>query len=264
MAVLSETSVNIAPAPSVVDLTTQAVPQQSFEEMQRELALRRLLDGPYESSPSMGNYEYARDSGLLDKFVYDPASGDDAILHILAGNVKTGADGAEIVEGFHHEPSAAYGQDLYQRTYVDRSDHHTLNKKKRTELADNGPFETYKAHTVVAGRKKLTTQNNPESGQPEVVAAKSGMFPKEYDGLAVLQAIRLAADSRDRDHDERQENGNVLNVSYAPMIDGESLMKIRLVFNSDTSKIVSAYPIVKVGGIMKLSAAAIDSSLGLA
>ncbi|MDB5175808.1 MAG: hypothetical protein JWM81_666 [Candidatus Saccharibacteria bacterium] len=227
---------------------------------EREAQLKRLLDGPYGPEHNYANYEYALDSGLLDVFDYDAETGRDGIQHVLGGEVMKGEDGARIPEGFHHEPSAAFGITEPSSTYVDREHISSLNSKGRADLRET-PFEPYKAKTVVAGLTKMTVQINLDSGETETVRAKNGMFPKEYDGLAVLQAVRLARDRRDVTKDVVNPSGNLVAESTVPMIDGTSLMRIRLVMDAQTQKVRSAFPIVKVGGIMKLSGEAIDATL---
>jgi hypothetical protein len=84
------------------------------------------------------------------------------------------------------------------------------------------------------------------------------MFPKEYDALTVMQAVRIARQGRDRRNDRLAENGNIISGGYAPMIDGKSVMQVRLVMDPESEKIVAAWPLVKFRGIMKLSELALQ------
>jgi hypothetical protein len=227
---------------------------------EREEQLKRLLDGPYGPEYNYANYQYALDSGLLDVFEYDGKTGRDGIQHVLGGEVMKGNDGSRIPEGFHHEPSAPFGVTQPGSTYVDREQMNSLNSKSRASFKEV-PFEPYKAQTIVDGLTKMTMQIDVESGQTEAVRSKNSMFPKEYDGLAVLQAVRMARDRRDVSKDVINPGGTLTAESAVPMIDGTSLMRIRLVMDAKTQKVRSAFPIVKVGGIMKLSGDAIDVAL---
>lgn len=250
------------PLPSLDRLIPQPRTAENITP-RREAALRRLLDSPYGDDISMGNYEYARDSGLIDLFAYDPDRHLDGLQHTLSGVVVPGVDGSHTSEGFHHEPSGFYGEVDPDSTRVDLEHLELLNSKSKAEFK-RAPFEPYKAKTFINGEKKITPQINEETGATEMVEAKNGMFPEEYDALAVMQAIRIALETRDKSKDVRVGNTKVVGEGYAPMIDGESLMKIRLVLDSKDLKVRSAFPIVKVGGIMKLSEAAIKKHLYMA
>src|SRR5205085_2908411 len=101
-------------------------------------------------------------------------------------------------------------------------------------------------------------QVNPETGQSKVEEAKSAMFPKEYDPLVVMQAIRIALQTRNRSADREVSNGFLVGEGYAPLIDERSTMKIRLVLDPKTEKVIAAYPTGRYKGIMKLSEIAIQ------
>src|ERR1700742_3410986 len=68
-----------------------------IELTQRDLMLKELL--PYD-------FDYAKKSGLIDMFYYNPETGEDGLTHTLGGNLIVGTEGAKLVEGFHHAPSA--------------------------------------------------------------------------------------------------------------------------------------------------------------
>jgi hypothetical protein len=229
---------------------------------EREAQLRRLLDDPYGPEYGYGNYEYALESGLVDLFYYDQESGEDGLVHVLSGVVRHGPNGAMAPEGFHHEPSAPYGSTEPDKTKVDRTHLEGLRSDKR-RFYQEYPFEPYMAHVDIGGARKVSAQVDDKTGQTIIVETKNNMFPKEYDALAVLQAIRLAWENQDEASKKVQPNGKVVVIGYAPMIDGESLMKIRLVLDPVTHKIKSAYPTVKLSGVMRLSEQAVDEALGL-
>jgi hypothetical protein len=215
---------------------------------ERESTLRRLLDGPYETQ-NYGNYEYARDSGLIDMFYYDPATGQDGLVHVLSGNIVRD-DEATTAEGYHHEPSGAFAPLTQPASYVDRSHIETLNAKGRAEFTRR-PFEPYKAKALVAGIMKTSVQVNDKTGAKELVVAKSGMFPQEYDALGVMQAVRIALSNRTVTQGSKSP-GIIVAEGTAPMIDGETPMNIRLVLDEKTDKVLSAWPLIKKAGAMKL------------
>lgn len=218
------------------------------------------------------DYDYAHESGLIDMFYYNPETGEDALLHTLAGEVLHGKNGEKIAHGFHHEPSGANvwaAQDILlddamPRTRVDRTHLEKLSASKRKEYKEV-PYEPYKAKVFVDNLKKLGGGKSSGNDTPKVVEAKNGMYPKEYDALTVLQTIRQAYLNRKEavastDHEGRRV---MVSESYAPMLDGESLLKIRLVLDLESEKIRTAIPLVNKPGIMRLSRAAIKEHLGL-
>lgn len=227
---------------------------------QREEALKSLLDpAPVGVEVShFPNFEYAKDSGLLDLFYFNPFTGEDGLRHILEGNTVVGANGAREVAGFHHEPSARR-----EDTYVD---HEYLNGRNSKAMRDyrQNPFEPYNAHVVIEGYAKSTFQQNQNGGY-EQVSVKSSMFPKEYDPLAIMQAARLALETRDRRQDEPKDKRMVMTEGFAPMLDGESYMKLRFFLDKDTGQIITVFPIARGKGkpAMQLTHETTKHHLGL-
>lgn len=250
---------SIQQPPAVI--STETLSQPSIT-VRREDVLQSLLDGSYGDGIDRGNYEYAMTSGLIDLFAYDPISGKDGLLHTLAGEVLVGENGAQITEGFHHEPSADYGVSPPGMTRVDREHLQFLNAKDRSEFKSQ-PFNPYKAKSFIQGVRKLATRIDPETGEKDAFEAKTQMFPKEYDALAVMQTVKIAYDNRDESADSITANGKIVNTGFAPMLDGETLMKVQLILDPVTKKILTAYPIVKVSGFMRLADASIQACLGL-
>lgn len=262
----ARTSVQEVEPLMVSDLRHPAV--EGLKRVLREEALQELLDpaalpvtGPPDPNyhpTSFPNYEYARDSGLLDQFYYDPATGDDGIMHTLVGDTRLDLEtGAKEVAGFHHEPSASD-----RSTYVDRSGISQKPDKHKVQYNEL-PFEPYRAEVVVKGYAKQVFQKNKE-GKIEAVKAGSSMFPREYDVLAVLQAARIARDTRDRSLDTPGRNGTVIATGEVPMLDGAASMKLRLILSKDNERVMTAFPLVpRRPGSMNLTQEEITRHLGL-
>lgn len=221
----------------------------------REEVLRDLL--PYD-------YDYAKDAGLVDMFYYDAKTGEDGLLHTLAGNTRTG-EGGFISEGYHHEES---GETAWPKvvdehgvarptTRVDRSHLEDANSQERRKYREY-PFEPYQGQVVINGLKKMSVHIDPETGARSIVPAKNTMFPQEYDALAVMQTARAAYENRDTATEQLTQDSNgdpvIVSVGYAPMMDGKSQMPVKLVMDAESLKIKSAIPVTKrKPGVMKLT-----------
>jgi hypothetical protein len=242
-------SVAIAPPPM------EALPTH-VDAPDRENVLHELL--PYD-------YDYAKESGLIDMFDYDPATGDDGLLHTLAGNTETGPNGAVLPHGFHHEESGrvVWGMVRDQAgnerpvTRVERGHLETANNATRRRYAER-LAEPYMGHVAIGDRKKMAVRRNPDTGEVSFEATPSAMYPKEYDALAVMQAVRQAYENRDRafDRETVDHRGDriLINEGQAVLIDDKSTMTIRLVINPKNMKIKSAFPSgLKRSGIMNLT-----------
>lgn len=212
----------------------------------RDAALQNLLGT---------DYEFAHTSGLINMFYYDPTTGSDGLMHVLGGEYIVGKDGARIPMGFHHEPSGEIAWDYNpakglenpetHRTYVDRSHLEGANKAVRREFVE-APFAPYHAHVRIDGLKKQTVGRGAHEGENTLVEVNNGMFPKEYDALAVMQTIRNALNNRDTTDDKIDlEDGLIITKGIAPMLDGVTPMNLRLVLDAESGKVKSAYPLVK-------------------
>jgi hypothetical protein len=222
----------------------------------REAALRRLL--PYD-------YDYAKDNGLIDMFYYDPDTGEDGLMHTLAGQTVVNKDGAHVSQGFHHEPSAEYiwpelvdneGQTRVS-TRVERDHLNTMSADKRRQFKQY-PYEPYKAQVVINGLRKMTIMTDPKTGKRTLTWARTTMYPHEYDALVVMQAVRMAYEGRNTENDELTEDENgqaaLVNVGQAVLIDGKTPMNIRLIMDPATHKIKTAIPTMpNKPGVMKLT-----------
>ncbi|HEY1835370.1 MAG TPA: hypothetical protein VGG13_00950 [Candidatus Saccharimonadales bacterium] len=216
---------------------------------ERERSLRLLLDGPY-APMRYGNYEHAINSGLVDTFYYD--TGYDGVEHILSGNIMHGDDNEQVVGGFHHEPSGAFVPADTAPSSVDRTHLDGANKSTRRTFREY-PFEPYRARATVRGHRKFSGNQYPNTGETTRVEANNSMFPKEYDSLMVLQAVRIAYETRDHSKDQVRDDGlAILAEGAVPMADNQTPMKIRLVIEIKTGKVAAAYPETIKGGSMRL------------
>lgn len=227
---------------------------------EREAKLRDLL---------VTDYEHAKETGLIDAFYYDPVTGEDAIMHILAGDSRQDDNGNSVYEGFHHEPTGEmiWGQDPETgepQTRVDREAVSSSPSQKRRKYREF-PFEPYLGKVDINGVPKLRVGEPKKEGGLDRI--DNSMFPKEYDALAVMKSIKQALDSRDKSKDEtsdKNERPTLINKhAFAPMLDGESSYQVLLVIDEETGKVVTAMPTPKSVGIMRLSREAIRRHLGL-
>ncbi len=213
--------------------------------LNREAALRRLLGT---------DYEFAHQQGLTDIFTLDPEKGQDGLMHVLTGHKAFDAAGMTTVEGFHHEPSSLH---VHTRALTDHLE--GANNAYRRQYRQF-PFEPYNAQVAIEGYEKRRAEQTDSGAESKRVA--NSMFPKEYDTLAVLQAIKQAYGNREPDG-LVAENGNIVTTGTAKMLDGTTDMKIRLILDSESGKIITAMPISKTGSVLKLSQTAIRQHLGL-
>lgn len=231
-------------------------PEVAASNGSREAVLRQLL--PYD-------YEYARDSGLIDMFYYNPETGEDGLLHTLAGNMITGPDGSLIPHGFHHEPSGrtVWGEVMDPEggsqpiTRVDHVDLATANSEKRRIYAQY-LAEPFRGQVTIAGRPKYAAHRVGDGDEVVLERSKNSMYPNEYDALAVMQAVRIAHQGRETADDKPGVNDKgepvLVNDSSAPLIDGKSRMGIRLILDPETGLVKTAIPLVpRKPGIMKLT-----------
>lgn len=195
----------------------------------RELKLRRLLDEPYEPC-NYGNFEYALSSGLIDEFYYDPETGADGLAHILTGELVSEEDGSISAGGFHHEPSGKYVSGNLPPSNVDRKHLEGANSAHKKEFREHA-FEPYRAKVAIAGLSKTTGRRNQATGREELDEINNGMFPKEYDALAVMQAVRIAKKTRDKTQDRPGKDGRIVAYGSAPMVDNATSMTMRLILD---------------------------------
>lgn len=229
--------------------------------LSREEKLRLLL--PYD-------YEYAVESGLIDIFYYDEQSGSDGLLHTLVGERRSGPLGI-MGQGFHHEESGAQlsprtimgSGEVTASTRVDESHLEGANAKRRKQFAQY-PGDYYSARVSIHNLPKENLVEDPDTGKIVAKPINNGMYPKEYDAMAVLQTIRIAYESRDTSQDVLKSSaqlGNVLvNQADVVLLDGKSTITIRLVMDAESKKIQTAIPIVN-GPVMKLTREALMDSI---
>ena len=213
----------------------------------RDVVLHDLLDT---------DYEFARDSGLLDKFYLDPKTKQDALLHILTGDIETSDTGGIIPGGFHHEPSARDGL-----TYVER-DH--IEHRSKADARDfiEVPYNPYAAQIIIEGFRKTRHTKDGITGELTPHPVNNGMFPREYDALTVMQTISQALETRDTTKD-KQSGKYIITEGRATLLDGETTMKLRLCLDEETGKVISAFPASLTKSKMRLSAEEKQKHLGL-
>lgn len=201
------------------------------------------------------DYEHAVDLKLIEQFDYHPENSQDALKHVLAGDVFDGGNGRVLASGFHHEPSAQDG------TYVDRAHLKAegVTSKSRQKYAEK-PFEPYRAKTTILGSEKNRLVASPD-GILQVAPEQSSMFPKEYDALAVIKTIVGARDARDKTKDVLQPNGTIAAEGYWTMVDDHTMMRLNIILDPQNERIITAMP--RVRSYMNLTPGMIDASLGL-
>jgi hypothetical protein len=221
------------------------LPEQTPSTPERDGHLQELLGV---------DYDYAQESGLVDMFDYRPEEGIDGLMHTLAGDVETG--------GFHHEPSGEVlgtvtlpgGQEVPARE-VDRTHLEGANSAHSRWYAER-PAEPYLAKIALDGRPKMQITKAPD-GTEHLMHTRNAMYPKEYDALGVMQAVKQAVNSVDesKSRESVDSYGEPVIVAQgeATLIDGTSKMPVRLILNGETKRVKAAFPMVSgKKGIMNL------------
>ncbi len=241
--------------PELQSVVPQISPEQLAENTaNREANVKELLGM---------DYDYARESGLVDMFYYDPVTGEDGLTHTLGGNLRTKANGMVEPLGFHHEPSGemmwphttdSVTGEAQPSTRVQRGHLESLNNKERARFKEH-PLEPYRAQVAIGGLTKYAPYR--ENGETVYAPARSSMFPKEYDVLPVLQSIRTAMNDPERTVEPSvNDEGTPVTVvqGNAKLIDGKTDMPVRMVLDAETGKIRTAIPMIKNRpGYMKLT-----------
>ncbi|HSW99344.1 MAG TPA: hypothetical protein VLF71_05940 [Candidatus Saccharimonadales bacterium] len=206
------------------------------------------------------DYDYARSSGLIDLFDYHPETGEDGLIHILAGDLDTGDGAVAIPGGYHHEESGRLwgtvtGENGEERpaTRVDRGHMESGNSAHRKKFREH-PAEPYIARVAIGDRPKMAL--SPDGG---VVPTNNAMYPKEYDPLAVMQAVRMAYEGADiaNGRPSVDDHGRPVIIAdgQATLIDGASEMTVRLIINAENKRVETAFPLTNGKAIMGLSEA---------
>ena len=230
----------------------------------RDIALYELLGT---------DYEFAHNSGLINLFYYNPDTGEDGLMHTLGGEYYVSQDGTRIPSGFHHEPSAnvswvydSNGERIEKpTTHVDREhlkpESEESNAKHRKRFLEL-PYNPYSARVIIDGLRKMTHFYDPKTGERTLTITDNGMFPKEYDALAVMQAVKQAVEGRDKTKDVIDlERGTIVATGESVLLDGKTKMHIRMILDAKSGKVKSAFPKVRPNA-MKLSRQEIKASLG--
>lgn len=206
--------------------------------------------------------EYAADpanSKLLGRFYYDEATGRDALVHILGGEIKVSKDGAMVPKGFHHRAS---GEALWGHERKADGEVVPLTRVDQVVNAEGAPaerqrMEPYVAHVAVNGQVKTMLRKTSKPRRTVIETGKSSMFPDEYDALTVMKAISIAYDNTDATKDKLQQVPGfaplIMKEGTVPMIDGKTPMTIRMFIDQASQKIVAAMPLLKGQQSMNLS-----------
>lgn len=204
--------------------------------------------------------DYLKDSGSFDIFDNDKDSGISALKHILIGDEAGGFHSTASVQllGLNH-PSRL------EKTMVDKSHLAGKNAKKRRDYREF-PFEPYSAHVIIGGMRKLMAQRPDSSGNSKEVV--NGMYPNEYDPVAIVRTINVAYKNIDTSCDKTilLSDGSeaILNDSGTSLLlDGETTVNIVMILSKTTRKVISAYPKNKHTPFMDLDKQQIDRHLGL-
>jgi len=233
----------------ITDLNLHTIREymEHLSDTERDKQLRRYL-GP--------DYKIAKESGLIDMFYYNPEEGRDGLMHTLVGEFIHGPNGSvEEVAGAHHRASFRD-----PNTYVDFS--HITNAKQRNRYAEL-QWQPWKSRSVIKSYPKQVIRMG-EDNKPTVELKDSGMFPDEYDPLAVMQAISIArGPGRDKSQDKILDDGTILAIGQAPLLDGERSMSIRMFLMPGTEQVISAFPNDRGVGRVVLSREAIKQYLGV-
>lgn len=207
------------------------------------------------------DYDHTINSGLIDMFHYDSESNTDGLIHTLIGD-ETGGFHSEAAQTLlRNNPETAY---LVSGTEVDRDHLLQKNSKERRPFFEI-PYEPSTAKISIDGLAKTAVRKKGEGSV--IIDAANSMYPKEYDVVTTLHAIRQAMESRDPNSDDfiASPHGDVIvnNTGEATMLDGVTKMPIRLVLDPNSKKIITAIPQPKSAGRMKLQPEAIQEHLGL-
>jgi hypothetical protein len=229
--------------PRIIDLTNADVPttpsssdvtldlgkyEQSLAE--RDEVARNLLGT---------DYQYAKDQGLIDMFYVDPITGSDGFKHVFLGDVYHTENGEKIVSGFHHAESST-DPSTYLRHELAATEAKNPNKYIKR------PFEPYQGYgPVIHGVEKISTELEIITNALKVIKGTSNMFPSEYDCLAVLIAIKHATDDPEAKITEARNPNFFRQEGGALMVDNKTKMRIQIVRQKDTGKIVSAFPVAR-------------------
>ncbi len=201
--------------------------------------------------------EFLTQNGDLDLFYIDEDRNFDGLMHTLIGDKRGGfhSESAAQILGLNHPTNA-------KKTMVERTHLRKKSTKEKRGFKER-QFEPFAARVVIDGVKKLKTmQPNSDNNKNEV---RNSMYPSEYDPTSIVRAVSTAYRNRDKDKDELKPtaDGDVVvnNTGWVLMLDGVTPMKIRLVLNPDTEKIVTASPIVERSGYMNLDYEDVDQHL---
>ncbi|HEY8999507.1 MAG TPA: hypothetical protein VIM53_04300 [Candidatus Saccharimonadales bacterium] len=210
----------------------------------REAALRQLMPLDYDDAVA---------NGIVDAYYFDPATGQDGLIHMLAGNSKTNRNGVIINGGFHHGPSGelAWPHVMDGKGAPIPSTRTTYEHRRRS-------FEPYDADVVIGGILKTVQRVNPSTGRrdSQPVTVQSSMFPKEYDSFMVAKGVAEAARSRNKANDVVSPDLSygrevVETLGKMRLVDGSRRMEVKLILDRRSGKILTAYPLINTSPYFK-------------
>ncbi len=174
------------------------------------------------------DYERAVRTNLLDCF----AVSDGAIQHILCGEIKEiDANGAAVVGGFHHLPSAQHAEGTGE-----------IWPDETNDPASGDDTRPYATLVMIQGHLKKSLRRAPQSRHTIQVPTLNSMFPRALSPLEVLEMIRQAYFSRNRASEVIEGPNRVVSLGVAPETERSSAMAIKIVWDLLSEKIISAVP----------------------
>ncbi len=227
-------------APEVATAQVDAVQAEAERMTQagaaRETTLRELMPLDYDDAVA---------NGVIDAFYFNPATGQDGLVHMLAGNSRTNRAGAVVNGGFHHAPS---GEAIWPHVADDKGN--PVPTTRTTYEYKRRDFEPYDADVVIGGLLRQTQRHNHRTGRTELSTSPNSMFPKEYDPYMVAKGVAEAAKGRNKANDRVLPNLShgrevVEAVGKMRLVDGSRRMEVALLLDRMTGKIITAHPIVK-------------------
>lgn len=206
------------------------------------------------------DWPYVEKSGILDDFYYNPETGEDALTHILTGNIVSSPSGGFVVGGFHHAPSAELlwahstneDGDVLLPTRVDEDHLLTANSAERRKYKKN-PGDAWYGRVIINGLRKVASHINPATQEVEIKPILNSMYPDDHDALAVVQKIRYAYHNLDVSRQQEVVTPDgvrlIRNIGTMPLLDGETMLSVMIVMDPESKKIMTAYPLVGKGAM---------------
>jgi hypothetical protein len=108
-------------------------------------------------------------------------------------------------------------------------------------------MEPYLAKVAIDDRPKMEFTTAADGSQ-YLAQTRAAMYPREYDALGVMQAVKQAVDTQDKTAARQSVDAHgepvIVTKGEATLIDGVSKMPIRLILNADTGRVKTAFPMI--------------------